>query len=83
MNAENLLEAQNLLSEMSSVLGLRLVTAHSAQTGADPFVNMLVSVREELRKQKLWDLSDEIRNRLEELGVSLEDGKEGTSWRWK
>ena len=83
MNAENLLEAQNLLSEMSSVLGLRLVTAHSAQTGVDPFVNMLVSVREELRKQKLWDLSDEIRNRLEELGVSLEDGKEGTSWRWK
>jgi cysteinyl-tRNA synthetase len=44
---------------------------------------MLVAVREELRGQKLWDLSDEIRDHLDELGVSLEDGKEGTTWRWK
>lgn len=83
MDSENLLGAQTLLSELTAVLGLRLAAVPSAQTGADPFVNTLVAVREELRSLKLWDLSDEIRDRLDELGVSLEDGKEGTTWRWK
>jgi len=35
-----------------------------------------------VRKQKLWSLSDLIRDRLKELGVTIEDSKEGTSWRW-
>jgi cysteinyl-tRNA synthetase len=83
MDSENLLKAQNLLSELASVLGLKLESAPSVQTSADPFIDMLVAVREELRGQKLWDLSDEIRDHLDELGVSLEDGKEGTTWRWK
>jgi cysteinyl-tRNA synthetase len=35
-----------------------------------------------VRKQKLWTLSDLIRDRLNELGVTLEDSKEGSTWRW-
>jgi cysteinyl-tRNA synthetase len=49
---------------------------------ADPFINLLVELRSEARKQKLWAMSDLIRDRLKELGVTIEDGKEGTSWRW-
>jgi cysteinyl-tRNA synthetase len=50
---------------------------------ADPFINLLVEIRRELRTQKLWAMSDLVRNRLGELGVVLEDGKEGTIWNWK
>jgi len=83
MDAENLKEAQNLLVEMTTVLGLSLTPAAPILSNADPFIELLIELRNELRKDKRWDLSDKIRDQLEELGVSLEDGKEGTAWRWK
>jgi cysteinyl-tRNA synthetase len=43
---------------------------------------LLVDLRLELRKQKLYALADAIRDRLAELGVILEDTREGTTWRW-
>jgi cysteinyl-tRNA synthetase len=74
--------AQALLIELTSVLGLR-IERHSEGGEAGPFVDLLVEVRNELRRQKLWEISDRIRNQLDELGVILEDAKEGSFWRWK
>jgi cysteinyl-tRNA synthetase len=45
-----------------------------------PFVDLLLEVRKELRCQKLWQLSDSIRDRLSELGIVLEDHKDGSTW---
>lgn len=76
--------AQTALGELMEVLGLRLEkygVSESAQ--AAPFIDLLVEVRRELRSQKLWALSDLVRDRLVALGVILEDSKEGTSWRWE
>jgi cysteinyl-tRNA synthetase len=43
-----------------------------------------MQVREGLREAKQFALADQIRDRLAELGVVIEDGKDGvTSWRWK
>ncbi len=83
VDAETLGEGQVLLRGLSNVLGLRLerVTAHGNQ--ADPYVDLLLEVRSELRRQKLWALSDLIRDRLATLNVILEDTKEGSEWRWK
>jgi cysteinyl-tRNA synthetase len=78
---EQLKPGQDMLRELSSVLGLRL--AEKAGSGdADKFVDLLVEVRGEVRKQKLWQLSDLIRDRLKELGVAVEDTKEGSTWKW-
>jgi cysteinyl-tRNA synthetase len=78
---EQLKPAQAILRELTGVLGLRLLEKQgSAQ--ADAFVALLVEVRSEIRKQKLWPLSDLIRDRLASLGVALEDSKDGTTWRW-
>ena len=66
---------------MTGVLGLRL-TEKTGSGDADKFINLLVEVRGEVRTQKLWAMSDLIRDRLKELGVTIEDGKEGTTWRW-
>jgi cysteinyl-tRNA synthetase len=38
---------------------------------------------QELRAQKLWSLSDKIRDRLTEMGVVIEDTRDGSTWRWK
>ncbi len=73
--------AQAALRELAGVLGLRLQEKQGSGD-ADRFIDLLVEVRSEVRKQKLWALSDLIRDRLKELGVNLEDGKEGTTWRW-
>ncbi len=80
-NAEQLQPAQSMLRELSGVLGLRLQEKQGSGD-ADKFINLLIEVRSEVRKQKLWPLSDLIRDRLKELGVTLEDSKDGTTWRW-
>jgi cysteinyl-tRNA synthetase len=74
---------QALLSELMGVFGLR--TERPAVEGelAAPFVDLLVEIRRELRKQKLWALSDLVRDRLTALNIVMEDTKEGTTWRWK
>ncbi len=79
----NLKSAQDLLLELSGVLGLSLKQTVTAESNADPFIDLLIEMRKEIRNQKLWSLSDQIRDRLMELGVIIEDSKEGTSWRWK
>jgi cysteinyl-tRNA synthetase len=79
---EQLAPAQATLRELTGVLGLRL--AEKIGSGdADAFIDLLVDVRSEARAQKLWALSDMIRDRLKELGVVIEDSKDGTSWRWE
>jgi len=80
-NAVQLNSSQETLRELAYVFGLRL-SEKTGSEGADKFINVLIEVRSEVRKQKLWSLSDLIRDRLKELGVSIEDSKEGTNWRW-
>lgn len=78
---ENLKPAQAVFCELSGVLGLRL-EEKKGSADADAFINLLLEVRAEVRKQKLWALSDRIRDRLKELGVTVEDGKDGARWRY-
>jgi cysteinyl-tRNA synthetase len=75
--------AQGLLVELGGVLGLRLEQVRVGEEKADKFVDLLIEIRGELRQQKQWAMSDSIRDRLLELGVLLEDGKDGTTWRWQ
>ena len=74
--------AQQTLHSLTGVLGLRLEEKKASGGDADRFIALLVEVRNEARKQKNWALSDLIRDRLKELGVAIEDGKDGTTWRW-
>ena len=79
---DQLQPAQATLRELTGVLGLRLQEKQGSNGNADKFIDLLVEVRSEVRKQKLWQLSDLIRDQLKELGITLEDTKEGTAWRW-
>lgn len=44
-------------------------------------IQLLVDVRTHARKNKLFDLSDMIREKLKALGIILEDTREGTNWK--
>ena len=74
--------AQDTLVALTGVLGLRLSGKKASGGDADKFIALLVEVRAEMRKQKLWAMSDLIRDRLKELGVAIEDSKDGTTWHW-
>ncbi|MCQ3954752.1 cysteine--tRNA ligase [Chloroflexi bacterium CFX2] len=79
--ADQLKPAQDVFRELAGVLGLTL-EEKKGSGGADKFIDLLIEVRSEVRKQKLWALSDLIRDKLKELGVILEDTKDGTTWKW-
>lgn len=75
--------AQATLHELAGVLDLRLMAGTQANADAAPFVDLLLEIRQALRSQKAFALSDQIRDRLTELGVVVEDGAEGVGWRWQ
>ena len=83
LGQSDLQPAQDLLIELTEVLGLRITRQKEAGLATAPFIDLLVELRNELRKEKQWALADKVRDELLELGVVIEDGKDGTTWRWK
>ncbi len=73
---------ETFTSFLIDVLGLNLNenSASDNSSKLEGVVNMLIEMRNEARANKNWALSDEIRDRLLDLGVQLKDGKEGTSF---
>ncbi|WP_019339170.1 cysteine--tRNA ligase [Stutzerimonas stutzeri] len=75
------------LKELAGVLGVLQMDPDSfLQAGADGKVNAaeveaLISARLQARADKNWAESDRIRDQLTAMGVVLEDGKGGTTWR--
>jgi cysteinyl-tRNA synthetase len=68
-----------------NVLGLRLpaVESKSGNVEAAPFIDLLIKTRYDLRQAKQYQLADQIRKQLVDLGILLEDTPAGTVWRSK
>ena len=68
-----------------AALGVFGVLRTEAATGGDRLLGdvmqLLIDLRAEARKEKQWALSDRIRDGLKDLGIVLEDGKDGTKWK--
>jgi cysteinyl-tRNA synthetase len=83
--AADYLRGMVVLKELSQILGLFHRPVAAGQPVADaltaPLLSLLIDLRARLRKEKNFGLADEIRNRLTELGVTLEDRPESTRWR--
>jgi cysteinyl-tRNA synthetase len=50
---------------------------------ADSLMKVLINIRKDLRRAKQFQLADELRNKLAELGIILEDTPQGTFWKRK
>ncbi len=110
----SVIPAQQLLSELASVLGLTLKPPQKPSLDAEPLRQLLISInnrlqeaelkgiavdplsddveslmelltstRNTLRDKKLWEYADEIRDKLAELGIALEDTPKGTVWKYR
>ena len=78
----DVVDAQSVLTELAEVLGLTLEEPNpQAKQDIAPYVDLLVETRSELRKARQYDLADQIRLKLEDLGVTLEDTPRGTEWK--
>ena len=62
------------------VLGLRLESGTDPMS-ASPLIDLLITVRGQLREKKEWALSDWIREQLAEMGITIEDSEAGTRWK--
>jgi len=80
---ESLESAQAVLKDLTGVLGLDLEKPEVQEGAAGEFIDLLIEVRDRLREEKNWALSDLIRDQLDELDVILEDTSQGTTWHWK
>ena len=69
-----------MLRELGNVLGLTFQRQAQDTGKAEPFIQLLLDTRRELRTAKQYALADGIRRRLEELGILLKDGSDGTTW---
>lgn len=63
------------------MLGLPLDQVDSEPEFVEELMAKVLKWRQALREQKLFALADQVRDDLEELGIVLEDGVEGTTWR--
>ncbi len=80
---EQLASAQKVFNDLSNVLGLELKSPEQSSSNADTFIDLLLELRQDLRQQKLFDLSDKVRDKLANLGVVIEDTPKGSTWRWE
>lgn len=93
LKAEDMAAANAMAShlrKLSAVLGLA-----GARTGSVPAkrcqaddsevaeIEALIQQRLDARKAKDWAAADAARDRLNEMGIVLEDGPQGTTWRRK
>jgi cysteinyl-tRNA synthetase len=81
VGGESFAEAQASLRRLTGLLGLELRAEGRSDMDVAPFIETLVDLRADLRREKQWGLADAVRERLSDLGVALEDGPEGTRWR--
>ena len=67
------------------VLGLprEMDTQNNGQHQLEAAINLLIDLRNQARTNKDFATSDAIRDRLQEAGIQLKDGKEGTSYSLK
>ena len=78
-------QAQKTLEKLGGVLGLTFHRPQkkSAEGEAKPFIDLLIDIRSDLRTARQYDMADQVRSRLDELGVVLEDTPQGTLWKYK
>ena len=84
ISADELEELKTTLNALVfDVLGLESIEENGGGDKLDEAMRVLIDLRNQARKAKNFELSDQIRDRLLEQGIELKDGKEGTTYTLK
>ena len=86
-----LVKAKELFGSFNGVLGIfkanaqgDIILERSFQERdalVEPLINLIIQLRQEAKVKKDWVSADKIRNNLKELGIVLEDTKDGVRWK--
>ena len=82
ISRKGLQDASLQLREFGEILGLGFYAAGKKSQGkaeaiTGNLIELLIEMRQKLREKKEWQLADEIRSRLNELDIVVEDAKAG------
>ncbi|EFR42855.1 cysteine--tRNA ligase [Dialister micraerophilus] len=85
IDKEAVIEAKETFKTILDILGIlenewNIQESH-AGSDYDALMEMILSVREIARKEKQYKLADEIRDKLAELGITVEDSATGARWK--
>ena len=70
-----------LLDELNGILNIIPADDGNDDGTLDAVMSILVDLRAELRKNKMYQYADMIRDRLSEAGIRLEDSADGVKWK--
>ena len=73
--------ALDILGEFDGVLGLFSAAKKDGENSLDAEVEALIEARATARLEKNWSEADKIRDRLNEMGIVLEDTPQGVKWK--
>lgn len=78
---------QSAYQELADILGINLEqepAGADAQDGLlEGVMDIVIDIRQQARQNKDWATADQIRNRLQEIGIVLEDSPQGVRWKKK
>ena len=77
VNKEEAKKIIEVMNRFDSVIG---VIGKVDQVSLPKKAEILIKQREEARKNKNWNKSDEIRNQLKNMGILIEDTPQGVKW---
>lgn len=75
-----------ILKELSAILGIFIKPPKQSNNNEDSkelldgLMKLLIKVRTDARAKRDFPMSDSVRDGLIEIGIALQDGKEGTTW---
>ena len=85
IDKEAVIEAKETFKTILDILGILEnewnIQESYAGSDYDALMEMILSVRETARKEKQYKLADEIRDKLAELGITVEDSATGARWK--
>ena len=80
--AQRVLLKEGFEGYVFDVLGLEVEKSTSPTGGdEDALMGLIVELRGKAKSNKDWDTADAIRNTLNQLGITIMDGKDGSSWK--
>lgn len=81
INSEGLEDLRALFNNyLVDILGIKDEQTSNMMPTIEGLVKMILDVRQEARLNKDWAKSDQLRDKLAEIGVKIKDSKDGVSW---
>ena len=79
---ENLQDHYNTF--VFEILGLKIEHVNSSNDKlANALMDVIINIRNQSKEKKDWETADLIRNELKRLNISINDGKDSSTWSYE